>query len=70
MEPDIAVIWRICGHILNRFCIISPALFWWAFTDKGTSEYLPITHSWFAVELSQCLDKRADVNSMVKLIMA
>ena len=29
-------------------------------------EYLPITHTWFAVELSQCLGKMADVNIVVK----
>ena len=45
------------------------ALFWCAYTARGTSEYLPITRSLFAVELSQCLGKiagnMADVNSMV-----
>ena len=41
------------------------ASFWCAYTARGTSEYLPITRSWFAVELSQCLDKMADVNHVV-----
>ena len=41
---------------------MSTALFWCAYTARGTSEYLPITRSWFAAEL-QCLDKMADVNS-------
>ena len=44
---------------------MSAALFWCAHTARGTSEYLPITRSWFAVELSQCLDKMADVNNVV-----
>ena len=42
------------------------ALLWCAYTARGILEYLPITRSWFAVELSQCLDKMADVNSVVK----
>ena len=46
--------------------VMSAALFWCAYTARGTSEYLPITRSWFAAELSQCLDKMADVNSVVK----
>ena len=41
------------------------ALFWCAYTARGTSEYLPITRSLFAAELSQCLGKMVDVNSMV-----
>ena len=44
---------------------MSTALFWCAYTARGTSEYLPITRSWFAAEL-QCLDKMADVNSAGK----
>ena len=47
---------------------MSAALFWCAYTVRGTSEYLPITHSWFAVELSQCLDKMAVVNSVLSMI--
>ena len=47
-------------------CVMSTALFWCAYTARGTSEYLPITRSWFAAELSQCLDKMADVNSVIK----
>ena len=46
--------------------VMSAALFWCAYTARGTSEYLPITRSWFAAELSQCLDKMADINSVVK----
>ena len=41
------------------------ALFWCAYTTRGTQEYLPITRSLFAAELSQCLDKMSDVNSVV-----
>ena len=41
------------------------ALFWCAYTARGTSEYLPIARSWFAAELSRCLDKMADVNSVI-----
>ena len=48
------------------FCVMSVALFWCAYAARGTSEFLPITRAWFAVELSQCLDKMADVNGMVK----
>ena len=40
------------------------ALFWCAYTARGILEYLPITRSWFAAELSRCLDKMADVNSV------
>ena len=47
---------------------MSAALFWCAYTARGTSDYLPITHSWFAAELSQCLDKMADVNSVLSMI--
>ena len=47
---------------------MSAALFWCAYTVRGTSEYLPIMHSWFAVELSQCLDKMAVVNSVLSMI--
>ena len=65
MEPDVAVISRICGRI-KPFCVMSTALFWCAYTARGILEYLPITCSWFAAELSQCLDKMADVNSVVK----
>ena len=32
---------------------MSAALFWCAYTARGTSEYLPITRSWYAAELSQ-----------------
>ena len=45
---------------------MSTALFWCAYTARGISEYLPITRSWFSAELSQYLDKMADVNSVVK----
>ena len=65
MEPDVAVISRICGGI-ESFCVMSTALFWCAYTARGILEYLPFTRSWFAAELSQCLDKMADVNSVVK----
>ena len=30
---------------------MSAALFWCAYTARGTSEYLPITRSWFAAKL-------------------
>ena len=63
LKPDVAVILRIC---IKPFCVMSTALFWCAYTARGILEYLPITHSWFAAELSQCLDKMADVNSVVK----
>ena len=46
-------------------CIMIAALFWCAYTARGISEYIPITCSWFAAELFQCLDKMADVNSVV-----
>ena len=65
MEPDVAVISRIYGHI-KPFCVMSKALFWCAYTARGNFEYLPITRSWFATELSQRLDKMADVNSVAK----
>ena len=66
MEPDVAVISRICGRI-KPFCVMRTVLFWCAYyTARGILEYLPITRSWFAGELSQCLDKMADVNSVVK----
>ena len=65
MEPDVAVISRICGRI-RPFCVMSTALFWCAYTTRGILVYLPITRSWFAAELSQCLDKMVDVNSVVK----
>ena len=45
---------------------MSVALFWCAYAARGTLEFLPITRAWFAVELSQRLDKMADVNSVVK----
>ena len=35
-------------------------------STRGILEYLPITRSRFAAELSQCLDKIPDVNSVVK----
>ena len=63
METDVAVISRICGRI-KPFCVMSTALFWCAYTTRGILEYLPITRSWFAAELSRCLDKMADVNSV------
>ena len=63
METDVAVISRICGRI-KPFCVMSTALFWCAYTARGILEYLPITRSWFAAELSRCLDKMADVNSV------
>ena len=63
METDVAVILRICGRI-KLFCVMSTALFWCAYTARGILEYLPITRSWFAVVLSRCLDKMADVNSV------
>ena len=47
------------------FCVMIAALFWCAYTARGTSEYLPITCSLFAAELSQCLGKMADVNCVV-----
>ena len=47
------------------FCVMIAALFWCAYTARGTSEYLPITRSFFAAELSQCLGKMADVNSVI-----
>ena len=43
---------------------MSTALFWCAYTARGILEYLPITRSWFAAELSRCLGKMADVNSV------
>ena len=46
-------------------CVMIAALFWCAYTARGTSEYLPITRSLFAAVLSQCLGKMADVNSVV-----
>ena len=65
MEPDVAGISRICGRILNCFASwVQP--YFGVHTPWGISEYLPITCSWFAAELSQCLDKMADVNSVVK----
>ena len=64
IEPDIAVILGICGCI-KPFCIMSTALFWCAYTAREILEYLPITLSWFAAKLFQCLDKMVDVNSMV-----
>ena len=63
MEIDVAVISRICGRI-KPFCVMSTAVFWCAYTARGILEYLPITRSWFAAELSRCLDKMADVNSV------
>ena len=63
METDVAVISLICGRI-KLFCVMSTALFWCAYTARGILEYLPITRSWFAAELSRCLDKMADVNSV------
>ena len=45
---------------------MSAALFWCAYTARGTLEYLPITRSWFAAELSECLDKMVDVNNVVE----
>ena len=42
------------------------ALFWCAYTAWGTVEYLPIMRSWFAAELSECLDKMANVNNVVE----
>ena len=45
---------------------MSAAWFWCAYTARGTLEYLPIMRSRFAAELSQYLDKMADVNSVVK----
>ena len=63
METDVAVISLICGRI-KPFCVMSTALFWCAYTARGILEYLPITRSWFAAELSRCLDKMADVNSV------
>ena len=60
--------WRCCyftdlWSYVKPCCVMSAALFWCAYTTRGTSEYLPITRFWFAAELSQCLDKMADVNS-------
>ena len=54
--------------VSRRLCFDSTQtnVFWCAYKARGTSEYLPITRSWFAAELSQCLDKMADVNSVVK----
>ena len=49
--------------ILNRFVSWVQPYF---SVHLQLEEYIPITRSWFAVELSQCLDKLADVNSMVK----
>ena len=50
------------------FCVMIAGLFWCAYTAaRGTSEYLPITRSLFAVELSQCRGKMADVNSVVSV---
>ena len=43
---------------------MSTALIWCTYTARGILEYLPITRSWFAAELSRCLDKMADVNSV------
>ena len=63
METDVAVISRICGGT-KPFCVMSTALFWCAYTARGILEYLPIMRSWFAAELSRCLDKMADVNSV------
>ena len=66
MEPDVAVISQICGRILNRFASWVQPYFGVQYTARGIAEYLPITRSWFAAELSQCVDKMADVNSVVK----
>ena len=63
METDVAVISLICGRI-KPFCVMSTALFWCAYTARGILEYLPIRRSWFSAELSRCLDKMADVNSV------
>ena len=52
MEPDVAaVISGICGRI-KPFCVMRTALFSCAYTARGILEYLPITRSWFAAELS------------------
>ena len=48
---------------------MSVALFWCAYAARGTLEFLPITRSWFAAELSQCLDKMADVKQRGQTVM-
>ena len=54
----------LCSYF-KPFCIINAAWFWCAYTARGTSEYLPIMRSWFAAELSECLNEMADVNNVV-----
>ena len=63
LESDVGVISQICGRIFNSFASRLQPYFGVHITLE---EYLPITRSWFAEELSRCLGKMADVNSMVK----
>ena len=63
LESNVAAISRICGRILNRLVSWITPYFG---VHAPPEEYLPITRAWFAAELSQCLDKMSDVNSVVK----
>ena len=63
LESNVAVISQICGRILNHLASWITPYFG---VHTPPEEYLPITRAWFAVELSQGLDKMADVNSVVK----
>ena len=63
LESNVAVISWFCGRILKSLASWVQPYFG---VHKPLEEYLPSTHSWFAAELSQCLVKLTDVNSMVK----
>ena len=50
LESDVAVISRICGRIFNRLASWIKPYFG---VHAPPEAYLPITHAWFAAELSQ-----------------